>query len=789
MNLKQAIVIVNEFTQDGSRGGTPGAYVERYMARDGSAETVSPVYVISEQVARLKRRLEKDYVDTYSDDELIGYTIYDYLTRYVARGSATEKLILNGESDERVLYDSFDKIQGYSGIAFGPRSIALAHDEFKEICDVIQEEHDKGKPVLKTVISFDTDYLKEMGVMPPDIEVKKRGDLYGKTDQAKLRLAIQNGLKTISNQYSDLDYVGVIQVDTKHVHCHLAMVDKGKGKRFTKDGKQKGMINDNMKQSMRRGIDNYLTEYQIIKPLTTQMESERSNTISYVKRFVNKVIEERGIPQYLIACLPKDNKNLWYASNKADGGEDDIMTIEGEKVHGNMKKANAIMRDYVVNILNRPDSTFPDLMRTEHIKLEAKKRKGDFDNVTVPRKRTYIDSDGNKQTVVDRIPITPDEVVRQKEAEYKDSVIEKCMNAVYDVLKGIDDESMVLRTPFIDAMSLPYEEMLSYVKDDELIEFGFRLRSYSSRLNYHTKNYEKINEALHDYEDGDTESYDPASKAVYDFLKIEQEYNHALMDKYRSFLHFYHVRDEYKDEYEDLMIKRHTVNNRMAMKNDRNLRAMKEENAEEYGIRTYGLKGGSYLITNLVVFDEMLNDEIVEYGRGLRNFHEKMATFGLLYDEQKNDIAEGLTYDFDDVKAYDIHHMLYDFTYDFRISMPNIDNFVNMSNKRYEAYQKALDYLDATGQPGAFEGIINPVDILSAKTLADTYVGTGDTMYRNKYDDLDVLEMDSSTIRLRHPIYNGNLNNKQLARMFNLMLSSGIYEDIHDEPGITVIKE
>ena len=789
MSLKQAIVIVNEFTQDGSRGGTPGAYVERYMARDGSAEIVSPVYVIPDQVARLKRRLEKDYVNKSSDDEFTENTMYDYLTKYVARNSATEKLILNGESDERVLYDSFDKIQGYSGIAFGPRSIALAHDEFKEICDVIQEEHDKGKPVLKTVISFDTDYLKKMGVIPPDVEVKKRGDLYGKTDQAKLRLAIQNGLKTISKQYSDLDYVGVIQVDTKHVHCHLAMVDKGKGKRFTKDGRQKGMINDNMKQSIRHGIDNYLDEYQIIKPLTVQMDSEKSNTISYVKRFINKVIEERGIPQYLIACLPKDNKNLWYASNKADGGEDDIMTIKGKKVHGNMKKANVIMRDYVISILNRPDSTFPDLMRTEHIKLEARKRKGDFDNVTIPRERFYVGSKGKRQKVIDQILITPDEAVRREEEKYKDKIIEQCMNAVYDVLKGIDDESMILRTPFIDAMSLPYEEMLNYVKDDELIEFGFRLRSYSSRLNYHTKNYKKINEALHDYEDGDTENYDPTSKVVYDFLKIEQEYNHALMDKYRSFLHFYHVRDEYKEDYEDLMIKRHTVNNRMTMKNDRNLRSMGEEKAEEYGIRTYGLKGGSYIITNIAVFDEMLNEEMVEYGRGLRNFHEKMATFGLLYDEQKNDIAEGLKYDFDDVKAYDIHHMLYDFTYDFRISMTNIDNFVEISNKRYEAYQKALDYLDKTGQPGAFEGIINPVDILSAKTLADMYVNTGDTMYHNKYDDLDILEMDSSTIRLRHPIYNGNLNNKQLARMFNLMLSSGAYDDMSEDTSITVVRE
>ena len=48
------------------------------------------------------------------------------------------------------------------------------------------------------------------------------------------------------------------------------------------------------------------------------------------------------------------------------------------------------------------------------------------------------------------------------------------------------------------------------------------------------------------------------------FLKIEQDYNHALMDKYRTFLHFYHVNNEYQDDFEDLMALRHRSYNRTA---------------------------------------------------------------------------------------------------------------------------------------------------------------------------------------------------------------------------------
>ena len=750
MNINQGIVIVNEFTINGSRGNSPGNYVLEYMARDQASENLTPTMVRSEHVKKMEKKINDTFKRNVANQT--GENMSDFVVRYMARDTATEMMSLEGETNIGQLTSEFERIQGLSGIAFGPNNISMSHDEVKQQSKMIQLEYEKGKPVFKTVISFDSEYLKEMGVIPKDLEIKKRGDLFGKADQAKLRLAIQHGLKNIKHEFSDLDWVGVIQVDTMHLHCHLAMVDKGVGKRFTKNGEQKGMINDNMKLAIRRGIDNSLNECQLIKPLSIQMESERRNTISFIKRFTHKIMEERGLPQYLLACLPKDDKSLWKASINTDGGSENVMTIKKgkttKKIHGNMKKANEIVRSYVIDLLNRPDSGFSEAMAIKHDYLMAQKNRGDFDNY-----KTYKQRGTGKSKKSVLIHLSPDMAVREEEEKFKNEVIVKGMNAVYDVLKNIDDRTINHHTPLLDAMSMPYEEMANYVKEDKLIEFGFRLRSYSSRLDYHKKSYEKVNQVIHQYEDGDQLTYNPESKSVYDFLKLEQEYNHSLMCKYQTFLHFYHINDEYQDDYDELMYLRHRSYVRHQMKNDKSLlRSNDVKKIEEKGQDLYGLQGASYLLTNPVVFDQMMNLEDKQYQIGLRNFKEKLAGMGLLYDADKDEIVKGLEYNFDDVKAYDLHHMSYDFTYDFKIATVNVNRFVDMANRRYDAYVKAQAYLEKTGQHDALDSIVNAADIQIAKELADEFRGS-DNMYHTKYDNSDLVKRNTATIRLDNEIY------------------------------------
>ena len=764
--ISKNIVIVNEFTINGSRGNSPGNYILEYMARDKASENLTPTIVRPDRIEKMAKQINAEYK---SLDNIETPQIKDYVTRYMARDNAVE-IISNSENPSvKDLRSEIDDLQGMAGIAFSQDSLSLTHDDVKIRSKRIQSEYEKGKPVLKTVISFDTNYLKEMGVLPKDLEIKKRGDLYGKSDQAKLRIAIQHGMKNIAKDFSDIDWVGVIQVDTMHLHCHLAIVDRGEGKRFTKSGEQKGMLSEDMKLAIRRGIDNSLSECQIIKPLSIQMESERRNTITFIKRFTNKILEERGLPQYLLACLPKDDKSLWKASINTNGGLDNIMEIKKggktKKIKGNMKKANEITRSYVIDILNRPESGFQDAMKAKHEYLTAQKERGDYDSYKTYKTRG---TGKNKKSVL--VKLSPDEAVRDLEEKYREEVITKGMNAVYDILKNIDDHSIKLHTPLLDAMSMPYPEMANYVKEDKLIEFGFRLRSYAGRLDYHKNNYNKLNNAIHDYEDGDKSTYTPESKSLYDFLKIEQEYNHALMCKYQTFLHFFHVKDEYEDDYEDLMTLRHRSFSRQAMKNDKSLLKNSNNDAakiEKRGQDIYGLNGASLLLTNPMVFDTIQEQEDKEYAQALRNFKEKLAPMGLLYDEDTNDITKGLAYNFDDVKAYDLHHMSYDFTYDFKIAVENINNFVDITYKRYDAYLKAKDYIEGTHQEDAFKALINEEDIMIAKQLADEF--KIDRTYRTKFDNSDLERHNTATIRLDHDIYS-SLGPKNMAMSMKDMI-------------------
>ena len=745
--INKSIVIVNEFTISGSRGNSPGNYIREYMARDKASENLTPTIVRPEHIDKMAARLHRDFV---SDGD--ARNIADYVTRYMARDSATEELANNGSTRVGELVSEFEKIQGMSGIAFSQDNLSLSHDDVKIRSKRIQEEYEKGKPVMKTVISFDTDYLKQMGVLPEDVEIKKRGDLYGKADQAKLRIAIQDGLRRIRNNYSDLDWVGVIQVDTMHLHCHLAMVDRGPGKRFTKNGEQKGMLSDDMKMAIRRGIHNSLDENQKIKHLSVQVESERRNTMSYIKRFTHKIMEERGLPQYLLACLPKDNKALWTADFNADGGTDNEMAVKGRKIKGNMKKANEIVRSFVIDLLNRPDSGFAEALHEQHELLMGWDERGDFSNKRVKGK-------GKKAHTV---KTTSAEAIREREEQFKEKIIKAGMNAVYDVLKNIDEKTMTLHTPLLDAMAMPYEDMAAYIKEDKLIEFGFRLRSYSGRLNYHKDCYGKVSDLIHAYEDGDQSKYNPESKALYDFLKIEQEYNHAVMCKYQTFLHFYHIEDEYKDEYEDLMYLRHKAYARHQMKDDKSLKRYKKpEELEKKGQEVYGLPGASQLLLNPAAFDKLVEADDLEYARGLRNFRERLAGIGMLYDADRDEIIRGLEYDFDSVKAYDLHHMSYDFTYDFKIASSNIDNFADMAYRRYDAYIKAEPYLIKTGQMDAFRNIVNIEDIKIAKELADEF--RKDNTYRTKFDDSELTKYNTATIRLDNEIF-GELSGRSMAK-------------------------
>ncbi len=664
MGLKQSIVVVNEYSiknkssKGGSRGGTPGDYVLRYMARDKAVEDLTPV------------RLQ--------DHE-------SFITRYMARREASE-VCVSVDDEKRRIRDA----DGLGGIAFGYGDVSLSDAKIRWASKDIQRNFDAGKTVMKTVLSFDEAYLRENKIIDDDFQFKQRGDYRGNIDQMKLRMAIMNGLDKMSSEYDDLQYVGVIQVDTFHVHCHLAMVDRGLGN-VTKDGTQRGKLSEKNKRDLRRGIDMFLDEKQKVAMMSSNITNDKRNALCFIKKYTHQTMDEHGIPQLLMACLPED-KTMWRASTNRK----------------EMQKANAIVREYVQQVLEQPDSGFAEARR---------------DVARYADERTFRE---------DLSPMEHRKLIRDGE----ERIIEDCMNGVYAVLKQIPDDERMVKTPMLDAMSMNYEVMAERVKDDPMIEFGFKLRSYSNRLEHHKKEMMKYHDLSKQYEAAKEEgNVAPASQSLYDFFQEEQQYNTQVMSKYQYFLNFLPSQDKYEDDFHELMEYKHKIHKLDQLKDDPSCKRMKPDKAEDYGLRVYDMHGGRFAATEPQILENRILQMQRRYDEMEEEFKLKLSGYGLSFDGQG--VKRETAYDFQSVKALDLHHLGYDWTYDVPISKFNVDNFVEAAHERYAKYQAACEYLRGSDQELMIDTFQNK-DIQSMKELAD------------KLSMRPILEQNRTSIDLKH---------------------------------------
>lgn len=647
MGLKQSVVIVNEYTiktgdKGGTRGGTPGDYVLRYMARVGATEDITPT------------KLQE--FDTN-------------LTKYIARERAT-----NLFDDIPSMKQSMRNAQRYGGVAFGYGDVALSDARLKRVSKDIQSQFDAGKTVMKTVLSFDEEYLREHGLISKDFHCRKRGDFRGHIDQLKLRMAIMNGMEKLSRHYDDLQFVGVIQVDTKHVHCHLAMVDRGRGS-LMPDGTQRGKLTEKEKLSIRRGVDMYLDAKQTVKMMSSSVVYDKRNALCYIKKRTHQMMAQQGFSQFLLACLP-ENRNLWRASTNRK----------------EMRKANSLVRDYVVQLLEQPQSGYRDAMNSVIAYADYR------------RDREDLSSDEHAQLIRDG----------------QERIVTECMNGVYAVVKQIPESERQVRTPMLEMMSQDYEDMASQAVNDPLIEFGFKLRSYASRLDFHRKEYHRFESYHEQYEQAETHTKDAEALDVY--FQLEMRYNQMLMVKYQYFLSFLPPDEKMEEEFEALMEQKDRLRNLRMMSEDKAFQRMLPENAEEYGIRVYGQYGGRRVKTQPEVIATRIRNMEQDVFDQEQRFRKKLQDYGMDYNGSA--VIRRKLYPFEDVKALDLHHITYDFATDVPVSKPYLDEFVKMANERYDAFQKAKLYLEGTGQHTELESLPEQ-DVMVMKEYADRFGTTG----------------------------------------------------------------
>ena len=628
MGLKQSIVVKNQFTvktgdSGGRRGTTPGRYVTRYMARKGATEPIAPI-----------RQSRTD----------------DFIQKYMARESATEALRNPIEVQRKA-----EDVVKFGGVAFGYGQVALSDEELIDASNDIQRCFDEGKTVLKTVISFDEDYLRENDIIDSNFVFQKAGDYRGHIDQLKLRRAIMSGLERMGRSYDDLQYIGVIQVDTGHVHCHLAMVDKGVGK-LVDNGEQKGKITQRAMNQFRRGVDLELDNQKTIQYMASHFQAEKRNVKSFVKKMSYIAIDEHGLGQLMLAALP-DNSNLW----RADSNDK------------RMIKANRLAREFVRNIFNKDESGYREAQAGVLAYVNKRAEREDLSD----KEQQYLIGRGYKQ------------------------IEDKAINSVYETLRQYRDNDFKVHTRMLDIAVSDLDQLASQ-RDDPLAQFGYRLRSYSSRRKHHMEEKHKYKKLVSELESKSDRN--EVADAFLEFYRHEMLYNAQLQAKYQTFLSFLPKRNEFEQDVRDLIDYEKRMIDLERMINDKSMRRMKPENAESFGYSTYGQHGGQYVaLKNTSILEARLDVMRETFKKHESDLNDKLfdAGFKLVRDVDKFSLVPDLPYKFDDVKALDLHHLGYDFLYDADVSVTNVAKFVIMAKERSMLYDKVEYYLKNTEQEEA----------------------------------------------------------------------------------------
>jgi hypothetical protein len=658
MSLKSSIVVVNEFSVPlpggkGSRGSTPGDYVTRYMAREQATESLAPI-----------QRLRTD----------------DFILRYMARESAVERAGASRVEAKTAMRQA----QGDGGVAFGYGTVSLSDEQLQAASTDIQNLFESGKTVMKTVLSFDEDYLKRHRIVAEEFHCQGRGDYRGHIDQMKLRMAIMHGLERMSSGtsgFDDLRYVGVIQVDTEHVHCHLAMVDAGHG-HLAKDGTQRGKLLDRHKSRLRRGVDAWLDEKQAVAHLSSAVGYERRNVTTFIKRWAHDRMRSECLPQFLLACLPTD-RSLWRA------GTNDLR----------MRKANRLVAELVDEQLERQGSPLPAAMETL---LEYANQRREAEDLSTDEWQRLVDA-GRAQ------------------------ITERAVNGVYQMLRALPEEELHVRTPMLEVMGMDYAEMATLAADrhgkragsaDDIVAFGFRLRSYASRLHHHKAKASAYRDLARQWERAEkADVAEEDSRPLYDFYRHEADWHRRVVSKYQHFLPFVGDARQWYEQQQSVAEYGQRLLSLTMLRQDASLQRMKDaERAERMGREIYGQPGGRHLAggrAGRAVLDSRIATMKRAYDERLAELRAELVDAGLVLvarDPAEDgghqvgaplSIETGTQYPFDEVKALDLHHLGYDFVADVQIGEKARREFVATAAERRRLLLAAMEYLDQSGQSEA----------------------------------------------------------------------------------------
>lgn len=707
MGLKQSIVIKSEYTNNarsapgkGSRGASPGQYVMRYMAREDATEVLAPVRLASGG-------------DGYDSAEF---------TRYMVRSDATEKLKRKQDDvlqdadaygSPLVLKHKFRGIDKLSGRAFGSKGLSLSQRELEDSSEAIQQAFDTGHSVQKIILSFTEDYLRETGVLDPTFKHKGRGSYKGRIDQLKLREAVIRGVNdmTKTGKFADPEWVGTIQLDTSHVHAHIALVDKQFSKdRMRPDGADRGKINEREKKMFRKGIHFALEDMRGLKSFHAQASLERQNVVAYVKDYAYSTLHENTSVQLLMASLPKDRSQWRFGTNRKS-----------------MKYPNELARGIVEQVFVSEPEQSGYTLAMQAVQNYA-------DESAVKNKLT----DTEKQDLIDT---------------GRDRVVERSVNGLYRTLKAIDPAMLKTRTSMTDIQSSSDEELIQALKSSDKTHefdpaaFALRVRGYNKRQDIHTKESRAYFDLATEYDAAsDAGLVDDTAHVMRLFYEEELRYHMGVSDKYRSFLSFHQVRDRQnvsvmRPVYDELVERFATI---QSDEDETGLTLLEERAAYKRDLRDYTFDCFERGVASLKEWDAVMR---YDSESGLLEPRFVLPVRPKTRAENLNALH------FDAVKALDVHHLGLDYYNkpDARIDAKNAAIFANAWQGREQRAEAARIYVESTGQSlPALERA--QADILEMEGVVDKAVEQGLIQTVSLEDLTPAEERQLYTLSLDHSV-------------------------------------
>lgn len=725
MSLKQSIVVVNQFSQrigpnKGTRGATPGMYALRYMARDKASEPVTPIRYEDVDTYVTRYMLRQEALDTalsLGDDDLV-----PKMKRKSSSDSESSSLSLEEDAQRQIqdftfdvdpevavrhhrrkdsLVDEFKDLQGRGGLAFGYGSHSLSHVGVVHASKDIQKLFDENHTVLKTVLSYDHEYLQRHGLVSPDFTVDKAGDYRGNFDQLKLRLALMHGLDRLGTQYyDDLRYIGVIQVDTEHVHCHLVMADAGKGTLAT-NGRQRGKILEPMKSLLRRSIDNYLDRSRHVGTLSSAVSFDKVNVKSYMTQWAMDTVTDSTQLRAIVHALPED-KSLWRASTNARS----------------MKKAHKLTEAFVMDRLMVEAS--PYHQAREDIKAYADYRKSNEDLSNKEYKK----------------------LIARGEKFVRDGA----MNAVYGVLKNATTDKKKPVTPLVAAALQDDKALARKSKGGSRISrFALKYRRYSKRLSHHRDKRSEYKKLLDEFYDMDAAGQvHEDAYAVQRFYQMEYMYHDMCVSKYESYIpgSKIDIKKLASQGWNKVKEVASQWSRLVSMSQDPYFaQCDKSKDGADYGKRMYDVSGGNLLsagysnpaagraeINNRIdaskaKYDAALiayEDECLKAGAYIQRVDKKDYSYDENQDKEfielklprpryhhddKNEQTESTytlvipqSYELKDVKSADLHHAALDIFEDVVVDETVYQDYSSLLALRAYAFDKAEEYFVRSGQ-------------------------------------------------------------------------------------------